>query len=45
MFLQGNKVARTERRINISRKLHDVKAHWQNIILAWLYFDTLSEFG
>ena len=27
MFLQGNKVARIERRINISRKLYDVKAH------------------
>ena len=38
MFLQGNKVARIERRINISRKLYDVKAHWQNIILAWPLF-------
>ena len=34
MFLQGNKAARIERRINISRKLYDVKAHMLNIILA-----------
>ena len=27
MFLQGYKVARIERRINISRKLYDVNAH------------------
>ena len=47
MFLQGNKVARIERRINISRKLYDVKALTADRTSSSpdLYFDTPSESG